>query len=181
MKKLLAMLGVGVLSASLLVGCGGVDTEKYVGEWSSVATVSEEVPEMGELSVDVTITMTVNEDETYTLEAAVEEASIEELKTATVDAINAQIDTTATTAGVEREEVVAQTEEQLGMTIDEYVNAEMEANAASFAPESLEGAWEVKDETLVLSAGTVDESTLTWDGDSLVLTDETLGEVVFTK
>ncbi len=181
MKKLLAILGVGVLSASVLVGCGGSDTEKYLGTWTGVATITEEIPEMGELAVDVDLALAVNEDETFVLEATVSSESLEEVKTFVSDAILAQVTTASQDSGVSVEEMQAQMEAQMGMSLDEYVSTQIDPLVETMAPEALEGAWVIESDALILDKDGVNQTAFNWDGDVLVTEDETLGTVEFSK
>ena len=195
MKKIISMMLTALMLLGL-TGCGATDAEKMVGTWSTEINISSVIEESLELYEEyfdfsdlvVVMTMTFNEDGTYSSGITEEDAQVlvddvmSEIESNIVKLLEDQIADQGLSITVDEMLAFA------GMTLDDFTTAITEA----FEQQDLvgvlveqsasEGKYDAKDGKLYLSAGLdyeVDESmydTYELDGDTLTLLENVGGE-----
>ncbi|MBQ8857055.1 MAG: hypothetical protein IJ024_02800 [Lachnospiraceae bacterium] len=195
MKKIISMMLTALMLLGL-TGCGATDAEKMVGTWSTEINISSVIEESLELYEEyfdfsdlvVVMTMTFNEDGTYSSGITEEDAQVlvddvmSEIESNIVKLLEDQIADQGLSMTVDEMLAFA------GMTLDDFTTAITEA----FEQQDLvgvlveqsasEGKYDAKDGKLYLSAGLdyeVDESmydTYELDGDTLTLLENVGGE-----
>ncbi len=173
------MLAVVALSASMLVGCGS-DEAKYLGEWKGSLEMTQEVPDMGEITLEFDLGLDIKEGGAFTRSTAVTDETVESLKTFVSDNIDAQLQAIIESAGMTEEEAAASVEEAIGMSVDEYVTQSVDMLIEMYATDVLEGEWVIEGDYLYIAKGTADEDQFKLDGDKLILEDAE-GNIEFTK
>ncbi len=181
MKKLTALLLCFVLIAGVLAGCSKEET--IVGTWSTDINMGKLIAdEMGEEmatylnfdGIQLKLTMTFNEDGTYTMTA--DKASA----TAMFDALKAEMKTGMTKyledslmgTGVSVEDALAMT----GMSMDDLIEQSFSADMIDEMLEemSTDGEYELSDGKLFLDGDACD---YTLDGDTLTLDSDEMEEI----
>lgn len=184
-KKGLAVLLILVLVVSLCA-CGKSEEEKLVGTWKGEFDMTDYVSNMlgesmgADLEIDeklvMPIILTLNKDKTCSL-AVDEEGYVESFKSYLNGAVNAMLNYMCDLAGMTREDLDAQIQEETGMDPADYLKEELfgavsdEDILGDFDEAYSTGTYSVKDGKLVIvdENGETDEPTYTLDGDSLTL------------
>lgn len=204
-KKGLAILLVLVLAVSLCA-CGKSEEDKLVGTWKCEYDVTDVMNKsfndsMGaELDIDGTMvlpmTMTMNEDRTFTLEID-SKAYVSSFQTYMDSVVNAIVAYTCDSAAMSKEDLDSLTQEQSGMSAFDYfkdllVGDQSEEDIVKQLEEaSSTGTYSVKDGKIVLAdeageteeyAYTLEDSTLTLNFDGAEIAEGiTLDTLIFKK
>ncbi len=187
MKRITALFLILILTLSL-TACGEKLEDKVVGTWESeidfsgafaagFAQTGLDESKLPSEKITATATITLNNDKTCTIAMEIDaksfEAYMQSLSGALVDMVNQM----ATEQGVD----AAALEQQLGMSVDEFVDTMMsELDAEELladANTTEEGTWKIEGEKVVVSAAGGDDILEYKDGKLLLNSDEDFSEI----
>lgn len=196
-KKITALFLILILTLSL-TACGEKLEDKVAGTWESEIDFSDAIAagfaetgldasKLPSEKITATATITLNKDKTCTVAMEIDtksfEAYMQSLSGVLVDMVNQM----AKDQGVD----TATLEQQLGMSVEEFVNTMMgELDAEEMladANATEEGTWKIEEEKVVISSDGADEILEYKDGKLLLDSDEDLAEagielpLTFTK
>lgn len=197
MKRITALFLILILTLSL-TACGGKLEDKVVGTWESEIDFSDAMAaSFAEVGLDesqlpsekiiATATITLNKDKTCSVAMEIDTKSFEAYMQSLSGAIVDMVYQMGEEQGVDAETL----EDQLGMSVEEYVDAmmsEMDAEEMlADANTTEEGTWMIEEEKIVVTTNGKD-NILEYKGGKLLLdSDEDLSEygielpLTFTK
>ncbi len=168
MRKILTFLLAIVVVASL-VGCASADA--FLGTWT--LTVSEPVPGMEGFEAELTMDLSISEDETFNLSIAIE--NMDEFGAYLTDMLDQEKQLLLEQLSITEEDLDATFQQTEGMTYEEYVATIIEDSyvllETELAGETITGTWTLEGDSLVAISDSGAETfgdTFTVDGDMLI-------------
>ncbi len=181
MKKLLKVFCVLSMLTLVLTGCGAEEKE-VTGTWEASyvdTTVSQMIPFEGDFVILVSLEL--KEDKSYVLSMSISEEVLDGLKTAITTLVNEQVVAVMEQGSMTEAEALKYLQGgEDGTTIENLIDENYDLMVSTINTQVLEGAWEQTSDGVTFDEE--ESSTLTWDGDALVIADFITGvSLTFNK
>lgn len=175
MKKAFALL-LALVMVFALCACGASKT--VVGNWEAQVDVAkamgDELGEFAQYMTEAKIAVRLNMKEDNTFEMVLDGST---MLPAMRDAIKAYLEDYCTQSGMSLDDLASMT----GMTVDQIIDMVIDEVDTSELTNSSTGTYSVDKNTVTLNFDEGTSRNGTWEGDSLTLPVEELGEITFTR
>ncbi|MFI3206518.1 MAG: hypothetical protein R3Y33_04660 [Clostridia bacterium] len=182
MKKIFLAIVSVAISLVCLTACSA--SANFEGTWESSAVQEIDLGMDGyDYSITFEIVLTLDSSNAYSLNIKAGSDYLTDFEEILVSYVNDNIQAIMESEGITEEETIALIEESSEMSMEEYLAETLESFSASIPEEgtTTTGSYETSGNTLTLIDETSGESVFTMEDGILTTTEDSFGDLEFTK